>query len=112
MILHIDDNRKLELPDEMSDETARQLKRWILTLEERAQTAESEVRMLRDEMTALRRSFANTSQTNAGVVNAIGAMQQELSAGLRQVFRGVTADRKMVADEITGDMTRSKVILG
>ena len=50
MILELDDNRKIKLPDEMPDDTARLLKSLILALEERARTAESEVRLLRDEM--------------------------------------------------------------
>jgi len=50
VILELDDNRKIKLPDEMPDDTARLLKSLILALEERARTAESEVRLLRDEM--------------------------------------------------------------
>lgn len=113
MILEIDANRQLQLPDDMSDETARQLKRWILTLEERAQAAESQVRTLQDEMAGLRQSHANTQAVvadNTAIVNAIRETSQASIAELKRIFKATAADREIVPNDL-GDMTRSRVIL-
>ena len=117
MLLKIDSNRQLELPDDMPDETARQLKRWILTLEERAQSAESSNRTLQDEMAALRKAHEQTQAAvstatldNTATVNAIRAMHAEVTQHLRHVAAAASADRMVVPDPITGEMTRSRVV--
>jgi len=111
MKLVLDDTRTLDLPDEMSDEAARQLKALILAHEERTRAAESEVRLLRDEMAAMRAMTASESNDDSQVIAELRAMRQELSAGLRRVEQVAGADRMVVPDPITGEMTRSRVIL-
>lgn len=113
MILEIDANRQLQLPDDMSDETARQLKRWILTLEERAQAAESQVRTLQDEMAGLRNNIASTQtmlSDNTATVSAIREMSVASIAELKRIFKAIAADREIVPNDL-GDMTRSRVIM-
>jgi len=112
VILELGDGREIPLPDSMPDETARQLKRLILTLEERARTAESEVRLLRDEMAALRSQVATVAvkqNDHAPLVDAIGRMHADIKTGLDSVRAAASADRMMVPDEY-GEMTRSKVV--
>lgn len=118
MLLKIDNSRTLELPDDMPDETARQLKRWILTLEERATSAESSNRTLQDEMTALRKSHEQTQAAvntatldNTATVNAIRDMHREMVGHLRHVAAAASADRMVVPDPITGEMTRSRLVM-
>lgn len=113
MILEIDANRQLQLPDDMSDETARQLKRWILTLEERAQAAESQVRTLQDELNALRKSHEQTQAVvadNTAMASAIREMSVASIAELKRIFKAIAADREIVPNDL-GDMTRSRVIM-
>lgn len=114
MILEFDDGRELKLPDEMPDETARQIKRLIQTLEERARTAESETRLLRDEMATLRHHVGNlnaASVDHSATVNAIRESSVASIAMLRQIFQATSGDRVVVPDPITGDMTRSRVVM-
>lgn len=113
MILEIDANRQLQLPDDMSDETARQLKRWILTLEERAQAAESQVRTLQDELSTLRQQIVNLNMAvvdNTATVSAIRETSAASIAELKRIFKAIAADREIVPNDL-GDMTRSRVIM-
>lgn len=110
MILELDDGRELRLPDEMPDETARQLKALILALEGRARTAESDVRMLRDEMAALRRTAEGSAASNDRTANALAAVSRDIIAALRRVEAAALADREMVPNEL-GDMTRSRAVI-
>lgn len=112
MILELDGGRELKLPDDMPDETARQLKRLILTLEERARTAESEVRLLRDEMEAVRKLHAATQQdvaTDQETASAIRDLKATMAQGLERVERAVLVDRKLVADK-DGEMAISRAV--
>lgn len=112
MILELGDGREVKLPDEMNDESARLLKRLILGAEERARVAEGEVRLLRDEMTALRAhvaSVAGAQQDHRAIVMAIGQMHSGLAEGLGRVTAAARADRMMVRDEM-GEMTRSRAV--
>lgn len=113
MILELGDGRELCLPDEMPDETARQLKALILATEGRARAAESETRLLRDEMAALRQSFSAVSQ-KADAANstaqAVAEASRAIVAALARVERAALADRRMMPDEF-GEYTMSKAVL-
>ncbi len=111
MILELEDGRELRLPDEMPDETARQLKRLILALEERARTAESDARTLRDEMAGLRRQVETrvAAPADTSVVDALRALQDSLETGVRRIVNAQLADRKLVFDA-TGEPTHSKAV--
>jgi len=112
MILQFDDGRELELPDDMPDETARQLKRLIQAHEERTRAAEAEVRAVRDELATLRvhmNSVSDKQNTDTFVANAIANMHQELTHMLNKVHAAVSADREIVPNEF-GDMTRSRIV--
>jgi hypothetical protein len=112
MILELGDGRELILPDEVSDEFARQLKKLILETESRAAAAEADVQKLRDEMAILRKSI---NQSNVKVASADGTAQaiQELQSGLlsalARIERATSADRQIVPDEF-GEYTRSKIV--
>jgi hypothetical protein len=85
MILELGDGRELKLPDDMLDETARQLKQLILTLEGRAFTAESQARTLRDEMAALRQQFNNIQAAPPAEVQLTPVAYWDSMMGQRQV---------------------------
>lgn len=109
MILELGDGREIPLPDEMSDEAARQLKRLVLTCEERAATAEAQVRMLRDEMAALRAQLGAATQrfaSEAQTVAAIKEMHTSLAQALRAVANVAGADRILVNDEFDRSISR------
>jgi hypothetical protein len=104
--LDMEDGRMLDLPDELSDEFARQFKRLILTTEGRARDAEqraadlqAEVAHLRAEVQALaaRPMPEPISVDMSGVIDA-----------LQRIERGVRADRVIMADEF-GEYTRSRI---
>lgn len=106
MILELGDGRELKLPDEVSDEFARQLKALILACEGRARDAEARAERIAAEMAALRQDFATLvarpmpefpRQDNSDVVAALKALEA-----------AVRADRVMVADDF-GEFTRSRV---
>jgi thioesterase domain-containing protein len=112
VILEIDNGRELELPDDMPDETARQLKRLILTLEERARAAEQRVASVQAEMAALRRDFtalAARPVEHGPIVEAIGRMHEAHQASAREIVAAVSADRVMVPDQF-GEFNRSKAV--
>ena len=112
MILELGDGRELQLPDELSDEFARQLKKLILETEQRAATAEAEVRALRDEMDILRKSVRDSSTKMAptdDTVKAIHTLQNGLLDALARIERATSADREIVPDQF-GDYTRSKIV--
>ncbi len=107
MILDLDNGRELRLPDEMPDETARQLKALILTLEERARTAEAQSVALGQEVAHLR------AEVQALAARPLPAPQvlrdsSDVIAALKAVEAAVRADRMMVPDEY-GEYTRSRV---
>lgn len=106
MILELGDGRELKLPDEMDDETARQLKTLILACETRAREAETRAERIAAEMVALRQDFSVLAsrpvpefprQDNSDVVRALQALEA-----------AVRADRVMVPDDF-GEFTRSRV---
>jgi len=111
MILELGDGRELRLPDEMPDETARQIKLFILALEERARAAESDARTLRDEMAALRQQFntVRAAPPDTSTASAIADLKVTLARLLVQIEAAVSADRKMVPDEL-GEYTRSRIV--
>jgi hypothetical protein len=112
MILELGDGRELLLPDEVSDEFARQLKKLILETESRAAAAEADVQKLRDEMAALRRSI-NESNVNTVVrddtAQAVRGLQSALLSALARIEQATSADRQIVPDEF-GEYTRSKIV--
>jgi hypothetical protein len=106
MKLDLEDGRVLSLPDEVSDEFARQLKALILTTEGRARDAEARAERIAAEMAALRQDFAALASRpmpempkfdNSAVVEA-----------LAKVEAAVRADRVMVPDDF-GEFTRSRI---
>jgi hypothetical protein len=112
VILELGDGRELQFPDDMPDETARQLKRLILTLEERAAAAESQARTLQDEMAAMRQTFAQTEvsrQSDNGVSDGIEAMRAEMGRGFDRVVKAALADRVLVFDDF-GEPRRSRAV--
>ena len=112
MILELGDGRELLLPDEVSDEFARQLKKLILETERRAATAEADVQKLRDEMAILRKTVGESSVKAASVDNtaqAIRSLQSDLLSALARIERATSADRQIVPDEF-GEYTRSKIV--
>ena len=113
MILELGDGRELKLPDAMEDETARQLKMFILALEERARAAEARVMLLVAEIAALRAGFsalATKPHDSVAIVQAIGRMIDTQNDNTRRTISAVLADRVMVPDSM-GEMTRSKAVL-
>ena len=111
MILELGDGREVKLPDEMADESARLLKRLILGAEERAQVAEHSVRLLRDEMAALRQQMdAVVLQVpDTGAAAAVTALQEELRQGVARIVEASLADRLLVKDEV-GNAVRSRAV--
>lgn len=111
MILELGDGRELRLPDEMPDETARQIKALILALEDRARVAESDARTLRDEMARLRQQF-NVIQSrppDTSVASALRELQGTLMAGVERIVAAQLADRKLVYDEM-GEQSISRAV--
>ena len=114
MILDFGDGRALQFPDAMPDETARQIKRWVLALEERARVAESEARLLRDELATVRQQvhqISDAATTNTATVASISELRTVLERGIDRLVRVASADRIAVPDPVTGDMTRSRIAL-
>lgn len=108
MILELGDGRELRLPDDMPDETARQLKRFILTLEERAAAAESVSRTLQDEMTVLRKQLAADAKADTTTADAMNKVAAELRQGFAAMVRAQRADRVLVRDA-TGEAYKSRI---
>lgn len=111
MILELGDGREIPLPDEMSDETARQLKRLILALEERARTAEATVEALRAEFARVRSSYDGAVATNDALAAALTEnrrFQEETNKLLRSLLMVESADRMLITDGIGG--ARSRVV--
>lgn len=106
MILELGDGREIQLPDEMSDETARQIKRLILALEERTRAAESEARLLRDEMVNLRAVV--TAPKDYPEPEQMAPHLVEIIRLLRQLVAVESADRMLVTDDI--GRSRSRVV--
>lgn len=112
MILQFDDGRELTLPDEMTDESARQLKRLIQAHEERTKAAESTARILQDEMAAVRRHVDGINMAaadNTAMLTAIRELRTAIMSGLQQVHSAASADRMIVMDEF-GEYTRSRIV--
>lgn len=110
MILDLGDGRELPLPDEMSDETARQLKRLILSLEERARVAEADVRRVMDELAAARQPAQSAKD---GTVEAIQALQAAIERGFARMIQAQLADTVLVNDGLREEPnTARKVVRG
>jgi len=118
MILDLGNGRELQLPDDTSDETARQLGRLILVLEDRAIAAERTAADLQQQIDELRREVRqpvaapveDDAPEDAALVAAIQKMEDSLAKRLDNMLRATLADRIMVPDEL--GTPRSRVVLG
>ena len=118
MILDLGNGRELQLPDDTSDETARQLGRLILVLEDRAIAAERMTAELQAQIDELRREVRqpvaapveDDAPEDAALVAAIQKMEDSLAKRLDNMLRATLADRIMVPDEL--GTPRSRVVLG
>lgn len=121
MILDLGDGREIKLPDDTSDETARQLGRLILVLEDRAMTAERTAANLQSQIDELRRKLDERDESendeddeddepeDTALVAAIQRLEESLAARLDKVARVAAADRIMIEDEL--GTARSRVVL-
>lgn len=110
MILELGDGRELALPDDMEDESARQLKAFILALEERARAAEQDARSMRAEMAAMRNEVVSAMNRSALSADALKALQAAFQQGMTQLLAAVSAEREIVDD--TGERIRSRMVKG
>jgi hypothetical protein len=122
MILDLGNGRELKLPDDTSDETARQLGRLILVLEDRAIAAERTAADLQQQIDELRREVRKPVEVDqedddeddapedAALVAAIEKLEVSLAKRLDNMLRATLADRIMVPDEL--GTPRSRVVLG
>jgi len=122
MILDLGNGRELKLPDDTSDETARQLGRLILVLEDRAIAAERTAADLQLQIDELRREVRKPVEVDqedddeddapedAALVAAIQKLEDSLAKRLDNMLRATLADRIMVPDEL--GTPRSRVVLG
>jgi hypothetical protein len=122
MILDLGNGRELQLPDDTSDETARQLGRLILVLEDRAIAAERTAADLQLQIDELRREVRKPVEVDqedddeddvpedAALVAAIQKLEDSLAKRLDNMLRATLADRIMVPDEL--GTPRSRVVLG
>jgi len=122
MILDLGNGRELKLPDDTSDETARQLGRLILVLEDRAIAAERTAADLQMQIDELRREVRKPVEVDqedddeddapedAALVAAIQKLEDSLAKRLDNMLRATLADRIMVPDEL--GTPRSRVVLG
>jgi hypothetical protein len=106
MKLDLEDGRVLSLPDEVSDEFARQLKALILTTEGRARDAEARAERIATEMAALRQDF--TALASRPMSEFPRQDNSDVVAALQALEKAVRADRVMVADDF-GEFTRSRI---
>lgn len=104
MILELGGGRELKLPDEMSDETARQLGKLIVGLEQRAKDAEDRAEDLARQFAELanRPALEYPKHDNSDVVAAV----RELVPLLKQVIAVESADRIIVHDETGSPRSR------
>lgn len=121
MILDLGNGRELKLPDDTSDETARQLGRLILVLEDRAIAAERMTAELQTQIDELRREVRKPVEVDqedddeddapedAALVAAIQKMEDSLAKRMDKMIQAALADRVMVPDEL-GTM-RSRTVL-
>lgn len=124
MILELGDGREIQLPDEMEDEQARQLKGFILGAEERAKIAEKSERLHREEMVGMRKELAGmrdemksmramkpAPQAAAPVADdgLAAARHKEMLDALERLTAAVYADRVLLPDEY-GEGARSRVV--
>lgn len=108
MKLDLEDGRVLQLPDEMSDESARQLKRLILGNEERARAAEQRAASLEQRLAALEQRPEPQPVDLSPLVDTLHQHHKEHMDGLARLEKFARADRVMMADE-TGEYTRSRI---
>jgi hypothetical protein len=119
MILDLGNGRELKLPDDTSDETARQLGRLILVLEDRAIAAERMTAELQTQIDELRREVRKPVEVeeadeedapeDAALVAAIEKLEVSLAKRMDKMIQAALADRVMVPDEL-GTM-RSRTVL-
>ena len=121
MILDLGNGRELQLPDDTSDETARQLGRLILVLEDRAIAAERTAADLQQQIDELRREVRKPVEVDqedddeddapedAALVAAIQKLEDSLAKRMDRMIQAALADRVMVPDEL-GTM-RSRTVL-
>lgn len=111
MILDLGDGRELKLPDNMDEDAARMLGRFIKATEERANTAEASARALRSEIDSLRGEVrAIPAPTDLKpLADAIAGLHTDLNAGINRMVKAQLAERKLVMDDM-GEYTRSKAV--
>lgn len=109
MILEFGDGRELNLPDDMEDETARQLKAFILALEDRARVAENDARALRADVAAMRNEVVALMSRATLTADALKLLQDAITQSAAQIVAATKADREIV-DETTGERIRSRAI--
>ena len=121
MILDPGNGREMPLPDDTSDETARQLGRLILVLEDRAIAAERTAADLQTQIDELRREVRKPVEVedddvedddvpeDAALVAAIQQLEVSLAKRMDKMIQAALADRVMVPDEL-GTM-RSRTVL-
>jgi hypothetical protein len=120
MILDLGNGRELKLPDDTSDETARQLGRLILVLEDRAIAAERTAADLQMQIDELRREVRKPVEVeeddeedapeDAALVAAIEKLEVSLAKRMDKMIQAALADRVMVPDAL--GTPRSRVVLG
>lgn len=110
MILDFEDGRELKLPDEMPDETARILKKWILALEERAANAEAQCAKLGEQLAKSEVKSPEVA-SNDGVLEALQALRLSVENGFKQMVRAQMADVILVKDEISGEPRGSRKVM-
>lgn len=112
MILELDDNRQIKLPDDMDEEVARQIGRLILETERRAVRAEKRADAFEAELATLRQrvdTLSAPAPADDGLREAVASLQSRLSSLLERVVSAVEADRVLARDEF-GETTRSKIV--
>lgn len=111
MILELGNGRELKLPDNMDENDARLLGRFIKATEERADKAEGFARTLQNEMDSLRKEVraipAPTDLTP--LANAIDGLRTDLKDSTNRIVTAQLRERKLVMDDM-GEMSRSVVV--
>jgi outer membrane protein TolC len=108
VILELGDGRELHLPDEMEDESARQLKAFILASEDGRKEAVQAVQSAHADMAAMRNEVIAAKKQSELTAEALKALQDSFTQGMAQLTAAISADREIV-DE-TGERIRSRMV--
>ena len=112
MILDLGNGRELKLPDDTSDETARQLGRLILVLEDRAVAAEGKAAALQGQIDELRREVRDRPELPGAAPDlapAIADLKRVLTVRTDQMLRAILADRVIVYDSLGAPRSRAVI---